>query len=158
MNDINWGYNCLTAGVHHGRPEALWNLPLLYARRLFKVDELQSIVVTRIYNDAMVYVSSAPIAQEGFEDLNTSTEEWAEKTRSLAQESFVAVLNGKIDELNEYYDTKEWRLATYGVIKRIKKDKLNPGYQPLHPHDSINKLCRILGTSSSIEASKEKND
>jgi hypothetical protein len=38
---INWGYNCLTAGIHHGRPEPLWNLPLLQAFMMFGVDGLK---------------------------------------------------------------------------------------------------------------------
>src|SRR4051794_24692578 len=49
-DEINWGYNCLTAGIHHGRPEALWNLPLYYAATvLFDKDTLKEIVISRIY-------------------------------------------------------------------------------------------------------------
>src|SRR4051812_32731468 len=56
---INWGFNCLTQGVHHGRPEALWNIPLNYAAtKLFDKDTLKEIVISRIYNDAMQYVGT----------------------------------------------------------------------------------------------------
>jgi len=148
--ETNWGYNCLTDDVHHGRPEELWNIPLLHARRIFKVDELQAIVVARIYNDAMELVDASPFVQKGTEYSYTFTEEWAEKVRDHAKETFVDILNGKVDELNKYYDSPEWHLATYGVIKHIKKEKLNANYAPLHFHDSINMLCRIVGKSSDM--------
>src|SRR3954464_6788954 len=53
---INWGYNCLTAGIHHGRPEPLWNLPLFQASMMFGTDGLKHLVVARIFTDAMQFV------------------------------------------------------------------------------------------------------
>jgi hypothetical protein len=76
--DIEWGYNCLTDGVHHGRPEAIWNIPLGYAKQ--------------IYGDIV--------------------------------------------------------LREMEVTGRIKREELNRGYAPLHGHDTINMLCRIIGMSA----------
>src|SRR3954465_6165533 len=68
---INWGYNCLTSGVHHGRPEAIWNIPLLYAAtEVFRRDILRELVISRIYNDAMQMV------EHGDTDHSITTSEW----------------------------------------------------------------------------------
>lgn len=145
--EIDWGYNCLTVGIHHGRPEALWNLPLLQAMTMFQVNDLQEIVIARIYNDAMQFV------EHGEEP--RSTKEWAEQVKEYSKNQFSDILTKKMKELQTYYDSQSWRQDVEGVIERIKKDQLNPHYAPLHSHDSINMLCRILGTSASIEASKD---
>src|SRR4051794_40690475 len=79
---INWGYNCLTQGVHHGRPEALWNIPLGYAVQIFPADALQELVISRIYNDAMQYVEQA-------NDGDTiTTPEWADKVKAFAEQYY----------------------------------------------------------------------
>jgi hypothetical protein len=38
------------------------------------------------------------------------------------------------------------------IVELIERDKLNPHYEPLHPHDTINLLCRILGVGAEIKA------
>lgn len=145
--EIKWGHNCLTVGVHHGRPEVLWNLPLFQAVVMFGTEELQQLVTARIHQDAMQFVEHG----EGFR----MPPEWADRTAALAEEQFAEKLMLKMSELQEYYDTPRWRSDVKEVIERFKKGKLNPHYKPLHGHDSLNLLCRILGTLSSIEASAE---
>lgn len=146
---INWGYNCLTIGVHHGRPEALWNLSLLQATITFEHEELKQIVVARIYNDSIQLVEHG---------VSYYTQEWAEKMRQIAKQQFDDILTRKIDELQKYYTTSSWRRDVEGVISLVKHDKLNPHYQPLHSHDSINLLCRIIGQSCLYEASLETSE
>jgi hypothetical protein len=36
-----------------------------------------------------------------------------------------------------------------------KENKLNPFYEPLHTHDSLNLLCRIVGMSARYKAGQE---
>src|SRR4051812_631294 len=146
---VNWGYNCLTGGVHHGRPEAIWNLPLLQANAIFDLSDLQKIVVTRIYNDAMQYVNRSPFIQKGTEAQTSYAKEWAEQIKTLAEEKFEDLYNAKLDELHLYYTDSAWLHEVAETIERITNDNLNSYYQPLHSHDSINMLCRILGTSCS---------
>ena len=150
--EIDWGYNCLTQGVHHGRPEAVWNLPLMFAVKIYSATNLSDLVIARIYNDALQYVEN-PIGITGNEV--RWTHEWADRVKRIAGQRYPHVLQSKVGELRKYYDSAAWELDTQELIRWVQKNKLNPGYQPLHPHDSINLLCRILGTSSSIEASKE---
>lgn len=144
--DINWGHNCLTAGVHHGRPEAIWNLPLGYAYQIYGDVVLREMVVARIYNDAM------QVVENHFEA--DFTKEWAERVKELAEEMYAGTFDDKFKELSLYYMSNSWTREIQEAAGRIKRDKLNPGYAPLHPHDSINMLCRILGTSASIRASQ----
>lgn len=144
--EIEWGYNCLTQGVHHGRPEKLWNLPLIQAIHMFSGDQLKELVVYRIYTDALIYV------HRGVEP--RPSEEWAEKVKRFAEESYPNVFQHKIGEISEYYRSSECTRDQMEVIERVKDNKLNPHYEPLHPHDSINMLCRIIGVSASIKASK----
>lgn len=139
--EINWGYNCLTRGVHHGRPEALWNIALLHATNMFRVNELEELVVERIYTDAMMYVEAGIDPRP--------SREWAEKVKENAEALFLNVLKRKVGEITKYYDSPEWHCDVAGVITRLKEHKLNPHYQPLHGHDTINMLCRIIGTSAS---------
>jgi len=146
---IIWRWNCLTQGPYDGHPDAIWNIPLLQAVNMFTCGEIEQLVVARIYNDAMQFV------EHGVEP-RPPKQEWAEKTRDLAQEKFFGdILQTKIREITEYYHAPRWRRDVQDVIERVKTDKLNPGYKPLHGHDSINMLCRIIGVGSSIEASKE---
>lgn len=145
--EINWGYNCLTVGVHHGRPEALWTLPLLQAARIFQAEPLKELVIARIYNDAMQMV------EYGNEPRMPKT--WADQTKEYADNWFRHVFQRKIGELVKYYDSPNWSHDIEEVILRVRQNKLNPHYEPLHGHDSINMLCRILGSSASREASKD---
>lgn len=150
MSDqINWGYNCLTLGIYHGRPEIIWSLPLLQATSMFTAGELSEFVVTRIYNDAMQFV-------ERGEDksLIKVTPEWAKKVSSVAEDKFFYILDGKLREIKEYYESFSWHDDVRNVIAFVKEDKLNPRYQPLHSHDSVNILCRIVGQSSVIAVNK----
>ena len=142
--EIEWGYNCLTQGVHHGRPEKLWNLPLIQAAHMFSGDQLRELVVYRIYTDALIYVNC------GVEP--RPSEEWAEKVKKFAEDLYSNVFQRKIGEVSEYYRSSECTRDQLKVIERVKDNRLNPNYEPLHPHDSINMLCRIIGTSASIQA------
>jgi hypothetical protein len=146
---INWGYNCLTNGVHHGRPEAIWNLPLLQAHTMFPVNQLAGLVVTRIYKDAMQYV------EHGVGDKNIINQKWANRIQELADKRFFSVLSQKVAELVTYYDSPQWRKEVQSTIDFFKEETLNKHYQPLHSHDSINLLCRILGTGVAIKATEE---
>lgn len=144
--EINWGYNCLTQGVHHGRPETIWNIPLLYAATfVFREHVLKSLVVARIYNDALQIVDHN----------DKHTDEWATRVREIAEERYDNILQTKIGEISKYYKTPGWELEQQESARRVIENKLNPGYEPLHPHDSINMLCRIIGVSASIKASRE---
>lgn len=147
--NINWGFNCLTSGIHHGRPEAIWNLPLLQANYMFNVEELQTLVTTRIYNDAMLYV------EHGLPKEVRPSKQWAEKVERLADQKFSTVYDRKRQELLEYYNSEAWLTSVSDILELVSENKLNPGHNPLHSHDSINMLCRILGTSCTVEASRE---
>jgi hypothetical protein len=138
--EIEWGYNCLTDGVHHGRPEAIWNIPLGYARQIYGDIVLREMVVARIYNDAMQIVEHH--FEAGF------TKEWAERIKETANEIFPDVLDSKLKELNDYYQSHGWVRDIQEVTGRIKREELNRGYAPLHGHDTINMLCRIIGMSA----------
>lgn len=144
--NIEWGYNCLTSWVHHGRPEEIWNLPAGYAVQIYGRIVLEELIVARIYNDAMQMV----------EHNDKYDEAWAERIKELAHERFSDVLENKIEELNKYYTSQSWIRDIQGVVGLVKKNKLNPGYAPLHNHDSINLLCRIIGVSAEQSASREK--
>lgn len=141
---INWGYNCLTNGIHHGRPEAIWNLPLLHAIHLYHREMLRELVLTRIHKDALQVT------------LHNSeyTTAWANRVRELAEEKYHTTIQHKVGELSNYYNSPEFERDSDNVVRLFAEDKLNSGYEPLHSHDSINMLCRILGTKSSIKASQ----
>jgi hypothetical protein len=83
------------------------------------------------------------------------SEAWAKKVKELAEERYSNTLQRKIGEISTYYKSSTYKNDVQGVVERVKDNRLNPRYEPLHPHDTINMLCRILGSSSSIEASKE---
>lgn len=141
--DINWRLNCLTTTVHDGRPETIWNLPLHQAFMMFGTDGLRQLVVARIYNDAMQFVERGDTNQE-----------WAAKVAALAEENFDELLTKKLSEITNYYSTSRWLRDVEDVIEVVKKNDLNPHYQPLHGHDSVNLLCRILGQSCMYKAEK----
>lgn len=148
MNDeINWGYNCLTASIHHGRPETVWNLPLFQAVMMFGTEGLKQLVLTRIHCDARQYASRSDIQ-------HALTEAWADRLRILAEEKFDDLLTAKMAELITYYDSSVWRSDVRNIIAWYKDGKLNPNYQPLHTHDSVNMLCRILGGMCSREVTR----
>lgn len=144
---INWGFNCLTQGVHHGRPEALWNVPLGYAVQIFPADALEELVISRIYQDAMQYVEQA-------NDSNTiTTPEWADKVKAFAEQYYRSTLQHKVGELSRHYNHPSYKLEIQRSAMRFRENKLSRAYEPLHFHDTINTLCRILGTKSSMKAS-----
>lgn len=150
---IEWGHNCLTAGIHHGRPEPLWNLPLLYAATvMFRRDELKTLVLERIHQDAMQFVEHSPFVQKGTENSVRFTQEWADRVKEISERKYDTTLQHKIGELSKYYETHGRRQDVHGMLHAYMHGTLNRGYQPLHGHDSINLLCRILGTSASIKA------
>jgi hypothetical protein len=153
--EINWGYNCLTQSIHHGRPEAIWNLPMGYAKLIYGPDVLKDLVVARIYNDAMQYVVASPFVQKGTGATTSFKKEWADQVKEYAENWFPRTLRQKLVELDQYYTSSGWKNDIQDVVERVEANKLNPGYQPLHGHDSINMLCRIIGVSCSIEASKD---
>jgi hypothetical protein len=149
--EINWGYNCLTSGVHHGRPEAIWNIPLVYAAtKVFQRDVLQELVISRIYNDAMQMVEHG--------DSEIATPEWANLVKKYAETMYLHALQTKVGEAVRYYESPGWKLEQQESARRVAENKLNPGYEPLHPHDTINMLCRILGSRASRKASEELSD
>jgi hypothetical protein len=131
----NWGYNCLTHGIHHGRPEAIWNLPLLQAVNIFTADELEELVVWRIHADATFYVHSRVDPR--------LTPEWAEKIKDCAKELYQHALEAKVSELRKYYASSQRHRDMQETVERVGYSN----YQPLHGHDSINMLCRIIGSS-----------
>lgn len=143
--EINWGHNCLTAGIHHGRPEAVWNLPLFQAAMMFGTDGLKKFVVARIHADALEQAKRTDI-HHGL------SEAWATRLHILAEEMFDDLLTAKMAELINYYESPLWRIEVKNVIERYKEGKLNPHYRPLHGHDSVNMLCRILAWTCSRAA------
>jgi hypothetical protein len=140
---INWGYNCLTQGIHHGRPEQIWNIPLFQALMMFDNAGLKKLVVERIRKDARQMID------HGTTDL---PEDWPSKVAELAEITFNDTLTAKLGELEAYYDSPEWYSGMRAALEVYEQGQLNPNYQPLHSHDSINMLCRILGTSCSVKA------
>jgi hypothetical protein len=157
-DEYDWGYNCLISGIHHGRPESIWNIPLLYAATtVFQRDVLKELVVSRIYNDAMVYVERSPFVQKETDATTSFTKEWAERVKELAEERFLNTLKVKIGEIKRYYDSPDWMSEQKHSARLVTENKLNPGYEPLHSHDSINMLCRIIAVSASIQASREQS-
>jgi hypothetical protein len=142
---VNWGFNCLTQGIHHGRPEALWRMPLLQAVHIFTADELKSLVLDRIYTDAMIYVHRGTPRWP---------QEWAEKVKEYAEELYSNRLKVQVGEITRYYDSPERHRDVQDVVELVKDNRLNSHYEPLHSQDSINMLCRIIGTSASRRASE----
>lgn len=141
--DINWGFNCLTIGVHHGRPEAIWNIPLLHATNILQADVLEELVIARIHSDATQFVEHGVDFDQA----------WADRIKEIAQGLFLNVLTNKVGELTKYYASLMWQNEQREALRRFKEGKLNPRYYPLHSHDTINLLCRIIGVSASRQAS-----
>lgn len=137
--EINWGYNCLTTGIHHGRPEAIWNMPLTTAIVAIPAADLEELVVMRIYNDAMQLVHHG---------INPSSDDWARGVRDHARSIFAHRLQVKVGEIYNFYTNSMWRNDMHDAVKLSSENKLNPHFNPLHPHDSINLLCRIIGSSA----------
>lgn len=153
--EINWSFNCLTSDVHHGRPETIWNIPLHYAAtKLYRRDVLQELVISRIYNDAMMYVEASPFVQKDTGATTSFNEEWADLVKKFAEERYLNILQLKIGELSKYYASPGWALEQQETARRVTENKLNPNYAPLHPHDSINQLCRMIGMGAVTRAAK----
>lgn len=148
--EINWAYNCLTGGIHHGRPEAIWNLPLAYATQIYSAPHLEDLVLARIYNDAMQFVKhdNAKYPQ----DCAKYTQDWADRVKAVAKERYLQTLASKIDEITTYYQGRMFYSDVENIVELVERDKLNPRYEPLHPHDTINMLCRILGVGAEATA------
>jgi len=142
---INWGFNCLTVGIHHGRPETIWNLTLVQASYMFREFTLRDLVLARIYNDAMQFVENGTPAVVG----PVIDQEWADKLRVYAEEHYRSTLQHKVGEISQYYQSGGWQDEQQRIVERVRANKLNPHFDPRHPHDSINMLCRILGTKAS---------
>lgn len=142
---INWRHNCLTGGIHDGRPEAIWNLPLLQASTMFETEGLKQLVVARIYKDAMQQAERTDVE-------HNLTPEWAQEVANVAEKDFVFTLARKMAEVQKYYTSSSYKRDFEHVIEWYKGDKLNPHYEPLHGHDTINMLCRILGQSSDFKS------
>lgn len=140
--EINWGYNCLTPGIHHGRPELLWNLPILQAVEMFTPENLKAIVLGRIHTDALIMVNRLESKGEWM------TEEWAQRLRDHAEDRYVPYLESKLDEIRTYYKSASYERNQVDMVVRVLDNRLNPHYNPLHAHDSLNMLCRILGLSA----------
>lgn len=145
--DIDWGFNCLTSGIHHGRPEPIWNLPLFQSMIMFDVKELQALVVARIYQDAMQYV------EHGLEP--RMTQEWADAMAKFAEEDFTKVITTVMAEIQRHYSSPAQRNEMQDVIRWYKEGRLSAHFQPRHSHDSINLLCRILGQKCLYKARPE---
>jgi hypothetical protein len=142
---INWRHNCLTSGPHDGRQEAVWKMPLRYAAmHIFTREDLKCLVLARIYNDAMQIVAN----NDKFD------EAWADRVFNAAKERYDTVLQHKVGELTRYYDSPSFKQDMADAVERVMADKLNPFFEPLHHHDTINMLCRILGVPASIKASE----
>lgn len=151
---LEWGYNCLTQGVYHGRPEALWNLPLLQAAGIFPRQSFEEIIISRIYNDAMQFVNrDREFIEQGARETVSYSEEWADKVKELAQKHLRTTVQNMAVEIQNYYDSPEWKRETFHLADLVEENKLNPHHKPLHPHDSLNMVCRILGTKMAREAS-----
>src|SRR5918993_2555653 len=138
--EIDWTQNCLTGGIHHGRDGAIWSIPLRYAAIIFTADTLKDIVISRIYADALQVVEHSN--HEGH------SEEWARRTKEIAEQRYKLTLEHKVGEIANYYKSSGWLSDQQEIAGRVVKGKLNPHYAPLHSHDSINLFCRILGDSS----------
>lgn len=143
MTEINWRHNCLTVGVHDGSPEAIWNISLLHAVKIIDEVTLEELIIARIYNDAMQMV-------ENNDDLDKA---WADRVRIHSIANYKEVLKQKVEELERYYSSVGWGLEMQEAARRLKVGKLNPHWAPLHHHDTLNLLCRIIGSSASRAAS-----
>lgn len=148
---INWGYNCLTGDVHHGRQEAIWRMPLLQAKVMFG-ESLKPLVLERIRQDAEQYVENSPFVQKVSGATHVFTQAWADRLVEIAEEKFDDLFAAKVDEITEYYDSASWRRDMENMVEWYKEYKLNANYQPLHSHDTVNMLCRILACSSERDA------
>lgn len=150
---INWRFNCLTDGVHDGRPEKIWNLPLLQTTHMFSPVQLQQLVVDRIYNDAMEMVRhGVALRQKETDAVWRFDQAWAEEVKEIAAPRVLPVYQNKVGEITTYYRTVGAKRDFDDVIERNKENKLNPFYEPLHGHDTLNMLCRIVGTNADRKA------
>lgn len=153
---INWRQNCLTGGPHDGRPDAIWNIPLNYAIGLFSAETLESLVIARIVNDAMEFVEASPFIQKETGASFHYTEEWADEIRKAAQVRYRTRLQHTVGAIATYYKSDSFTHDSMDAAERLKDNKLNPAYEPLHPYDSLNMLCRILAKSVEVDVEPGK--
>src|SRR4051812_9611545 len=81
---VYWSKNCLTEFEYHGRSEPIWNITLVQAVKMFRADELKTLVLARIYNDAMMYVNNSPFVQKGTGETMNMTQERIDELKKLA--------------------------------------------------------------------------
>lgn len=147
--EINWGYNCLTVGVHHGRPEAIWNLPLFQAAYMFSREDLEKLILSRIYHDAMQFVEhGVEVKQKETEAVWRLDTEWVEQVHANAARIYLRTLKHTVGEISTYYQSPECKRDQKEAVKRFEEGKLNEFYEPRHSYDSLNMFCRILGTKA----------
>jgi hypothetical protein len=156
VTDIDWTQNCITRGIHNGRPEPIWNLPLTTVRVAYPSDELKELILDRIYQDAMQYVDNSPFQQEGVDEVVRYEQSWAQELRDKAKEIYQVWLERKLGELLHFYTSPTWRETIHGTVQLAKEGKLNKHFFPLHSHDSINLFCRILAIQAVLEISKSR--
>ena len=136
--EIDWTQNCLTGGIHKGRNGALWPMPLGYAVHLYDFDTLKDIVIARIYSDAKQLI----------ENNDKYDLAWADKIKENAEKAYYTTFQSKLDDLGDYYNSAIFRNDHKTIVRLVEEDKLNPGFEPLHSHDTINLLCRIIGVQA----------
>lgn len=142
-NQIDWTQNCLTAGIHNGRDGAIWSMPLGYAVSIFEAETLRELVIERIYSDA----------RQVIEHNDKFDQKWADAVKHYAELMYQDALDKKIEELEKYYKQHRFQQDLIRAVEHVKEGKLNVFYEPLHTHDTINLLCRIIGVSASRQAS-----
>jgi len=157
---VDWTRNCLTPWVHHGREGELWSIPLRYAVVIFRRAYLRDLVIERIYADAMQFVehhSNVIVKQVGTGMKSyIYTQEWADAVRARAEQMYDNLLQQKVGEIVRYYDSSGWELEQQEMARRVKEGTLtNTAYAPLHDHDTINMICRIMGVSAMGFVQKE---
>lgn len=132
---VNWGYNCLTAGVHHGRQTDTWREPLKGLLDNLTVGEIMQTVSQRIKDDAQQY------ADVGMLECGVDA---------------VMIEFNKID-FGEWYLLH--LVALEGHYKQLGMplgERYMEDRPTLYMHqldqDSLNMVCRILGQRACIRA------
>lgn len=162
FSEADWRRNCLFPGVYTGRIEPLWILPLFQAAYMYGKEELEELVIARIYNDAMQLVED----RNQFGDTERTVwvqvrngertifdQEWAEKVRDNARKHYMTMLRHTVGKISHYYQSPEWKEEQLRVVETVQKGTYGQYFGPHHEHDSINMLCRILGTRAARSVS-----
>jgi hypothetical protein len=76
---------------------------------------------------------------------------WANRVKAFAKERYLQTMR-KIDELSDYYLSPHVPSATSRTSSNWSSEQAQPHYEPLHSHDTINLLCRILGVGAETKA------